>query len=91
MYGVCLGLMKNTVQMNATDKKLGHQRIYSAALLEKQITASGLKVVSKEPTFIKFLSNAQMLDFSDAQIAGLFNLAGRLPLHLGSNLFYICR
>lgn len=89
-YGLCLGMIKELTDLNDSDIKIGHRRVYTWRLLEKHINLSGLKVIERYPTFIKLLSNSQMKDFTDQQMEGLFELAKNLPdlIEYNADIFF---
>ena len=89
-YGVCMNILKSVFELSEADIRLGHKRVYSLQQLESHILEAGLEIICSRPTFIKLLSNAQMKDFSEKQIIGLFDLAEQLPVELGVALFYEC-
>ena len=90
IYGVCMGMLNKITDLNETDIRIGHKRVYNMETLEKDIVEAGLRVVEKMPTFAKFLSNAQMIDFSEIQLTGLFKMAENIPIEYGCELLYKC-
>lgn len=90
-YGVCLGILGDATELSESDHRIGHQRVYTASLLEQHVAQAGLTIEARRPTFIKLLSNAQMSGMSRAQLEGLFDLAERLPVELGASLLLLCR
>jgi trans-aconitate methyltransferase len=90
-YGVCLGILDETTELSESDHRIGHQRVYTASLLERHVAQAGLRIEARRPTFIKLLSNAQMNGWPRAQLEGLFELGARLPLELGASLLLECR
>lgn len=90
LYGTSLGLLQAPTDLSESDIQLGHKRVYTAAELEKDIQASGLIIKQRLPTYVKFLSNSQMKDFSDSQLRALFALADKISLDNSAHLFYEC-
>lgn len=91
LYGTALGFLREPKQLNEGDLNLGHRRVYTASEMEDHIRKAGLKVVKRWATYIKFLSNAQMKDFTDAQLRGLFALAEKIDVNYSAHLFYECK
>jgi trans-aconitate methyltransferase len=89
-YGVCLGLLQRETSLSESDRRIGHRRVYTPATLELHVRRAGLRVLARRPTFIKLLSNAQMSDFTEQQLEGLFDLARQVPLDQGASLFFEC-
>jgi 2-polyprenyl-3-methyl-5-hydroxy-6-metoxy-1,4-benzoquinol methylase len=90
IYGACLGFLKSPDDLSESDHKLGHRRVYTSSVLEKDCHEAGLKIKARYPTLIKFLSNSQMKDFTDHQLEGLFLLAEKMPVEYSAHLFYEC-
>lgn len=90
LFGVCLGLLKTPDELNQSDLKLGHRRVYDHELLHRHITEAGLNVIRELPTLAKFLTNEQMKDFATDEVLALFKLGEMIPLNLGGQLFFIC-
>ncbi|GAA0085612.1 class I SAM-dependent methyltransferase [Clostridium sp. CTA-7] len=77
-YGVCLNIIGEITQLDESDFKVGHKRVYTSELLEEHIKLAGLTIVNKFPTYLKLLSNSQMSNFTNEQIEGLFKLADHM-------------
>lgn len=90
IYGMCLGLLKDTTQLSEADHLVGHRRVYTPQRLQHDVVTAGLKVVKWHPTYIKFLSNAQMQDYSQQQFETLFDLAHYLPTENSGSVFLEC-
>lgn len=90
LYGVCLGLLGNASHLSESDIRLGHQRVYSLNTLKVDIRKAGLAVCEVLPTFVKLLSNAQMNDYSDAQLQGLIDLADHIPAQYHGAIHVTC-
>jgi 2-polyprenyl-3-methyl-5-hydroxy-6-metoxy-1,4-benzoquinol methylase len=77
--GVAMGLMNTVDELTERDHNAGHVRVYRRDLLTAHLRAAGLKVIELTGTFLKPLSNAQMLDWSPELIWGFFKLSDELP------------
>jgi len=87
--GVAMHLLNDVHDLNAYDKKLGHQRIYDSVLLRSHIKRAGLSIVAQGGIMVKPLSNAQMESWNPKIINGLFKVGQKLP-DLCAELYMIC-
>lgn len=58
--GQKMGLISNLYELTSQDVEVGHKRFYDLESLERDITASGLRVESMGSVFLKPFSNPQM-------------------------------
>ncbi len=57
---VQMGLLESTKQLNATDLKNGHRRVYDKSTLEHDFLQAGLDIIKSGGYWMKPLSNAQI-------------------------------
>jgi 2-polyprenyl-3-methyl-5-hydroxy-6-metoxy-1,4-benzoquinol methylase len=88
--GVAMHLLRNIHDLNAYDKKLGHQRVYDRAQLHSHIKRAGLSIVSEGGIMIKPLSNAQMESWKPKMIQALYTIGKSMPKECGE-LYCICK
>jgi SAM-dependent methyltransferase len=55
-----MGLLRELTDLNDGDLRLGHKRVYTRAVLDAHLAASGLAVVHVAGATLKALSNAQL-------------------------------
>lgn len=88
--GVHMGILKKVDDFSERDVLLGHRRVYSLGSLEKHVAQAGLCVDRREGVLAKFLSNAQMNEFSPALIQALFALGRNYPEN-SCEIYFRCR
>ena len=88
--GVKMGLLKRLKQLNETDQKLGHKRVYFLDELKSDISKSGLKIIETLGFFVKFLSNKQMEDFDDNLLLALYEISNSFKENC-SSIGCICK
>lgn len=89
MLGVKMGLLKNIYELNDSDIRVGHRKVYDFDSLEKDIICSGLKVIAKFGCFFKPFSNSQLENFSQEQINGFYELGKDFPENC-AEIIFIC-
>ncbi len=78
--GLKMGLISRLDELNETDIKLGHRRVYNWDLFKKHINASGLKIKQTGGIFFKPLSNSQMMEwFNEKLMDGFYELGKDYP------------
>lgn len=87
---VAMGLQKKTEELGATDKKIGHRRVFTMAHMEKDIKAAGLKIHQKKGLFVKFLPQNMMTSWSNELFDGFMKLGGELPMEYSGAIVYDC-
>lgn len=58
--GVIMGMLESEYQLNDTDRKNGHRRVYDMEMLVSDFTEAGLSVVQNGGYWLKPMSNAQI-------------------------------
>lgn len=58
--GVLMGLLETENQLNATDIRIGHRRVYDMDTLKKDFADAGLKIIQSGGYWLKPESNAQI-------------------------------
>lgn len=67
-----MGLLKRTDELNATDHKNGHRRVYNLERLERDFRDAGLKVAVSGGYWLKTLSNAQIDEYYTPEMISAF-------------------
>jgi 2-polyprenyl-3-methyl-5-hydroxy-6-metoxy-1,4-benzoquinol methylase len=84
--GQKMGVLGALTDLNETDHKQGHRRVYTVATLLADIAGGGLQVETHGTFMLKPLSNAQM-DGLDRTIADAFFEVGRQLPGWGSSIY----
>ncbi len=75
-----MGLLESKESLNESDIALGHYRVYTPELFEKDIEASGIKIIAKGGIMLKPLSNTQITDsFTQEMIQGFISVGDKYP------------
>ncbi len=77
--GVAMGLIGDVHDLNDTDRRVGHRRVYDKALLETDIRAAGLAPTRHVGLFLKPLSESQMEAWDDALVDAYHEVGKQLP------------
>mgnify|MGYP001113216585 CR=1 FL=1 len=88
--GVALGLSASPYELNEGDLAMGHRRVYDWSLLARDIAEGGLRVVAKEGSFLKPLSNRQMEGWPD-ELLDAFQSLGTDNLDLCAEIYAKCQ
>lgn len=89
--GVLLGLSNHATDLNKSDKKVGHRRVYAIEILRSHVHDAGLRITMERGLFLKVVNNARMEDWEDGMIKGLFELGFEVPIEFSGALFFQCR
>jgi len=91
--GTEMGILEFPWELNESDKKVEHQRVYTKELLEEDIRRAGLRVIRQDGIMLKFLSNKQMCELTNSCgekfLEGLYEL-GRKYSDIASELYFLC-
>jgi trans-aconitate methyltransferase len=87
---VCMGLQAKTSDLGATDRQMGHRRVYTIAHMEDDIKAAGLRVVSKRGHLLKPLPQGMLTDFSAKMLEGFQKLGDEMPMEYASSIAFDC-
>jgi len=90
LVAVKMGLLSRATDLNERDRKVGHRRVYTVEALERDIAASGLKLVSRQGVFFKPISNQQIEEhWNESMIQGFFLLGQEFP-DLAAEICAVC-
>lgn len=90
LAAVEMGLLSSVHELNSTDQKLGHRRVYSPEMLRADIEAAGYTVGQTGGIFLKVLSNAQLeAQWTPEMIEAYYKLGFLLPQH-GAEIYAEC-
>jgi SAM-dependent methyltransferase len=90
ILGVEMGLLKDTHELNESDIRVGHRRVYDFATLKKDIIDAGLGIIVMKGIFFKLLNNKELEKFSEEQIIGLTKLGERFSEYC-AEIICICK
>lgn len=77
---VHMGLLQTTKQLNDTDIKNGHRRVYDKQVLERDFLQAGLQIVESGGYWLKPLSNSQIdKDWTKEMIEAYLLLGEKYP------------
>ncbi len=89
--GVFSGMIKDVHELNATDLRVGHRRVYDSELLKKSVKKAGLKVVKEDGFFLKPLSDTQLEKLPNEVINALYLIGEQIPKDLLALLYFVCK
>ena len=75
LLGVAMGMIAVADELTERDQNVGHLRVYDQDMLKDHIQDSGLKLNHLSGSFVKPLSNSQMLEFDEEVLEGYFKLS----------------
>jgi len=77
---VQMGLLSSEFELNDTDRKIGHRRIYSPESLRNDFNKAGFAVQQFGGYWLKPVSNAQIIEsWSPEMLAAFMQLGERYP------------
>lgn len=86
--GKQMGLLDSTHDLNESDQRIGHRRVYDRDSLFEHIHLAGMKVLHWEGILLKPLSNAQMRPWAEPLVRAFYELGRELPDFCGE--IYAC-
>lgn len=89
--GVRMGLLKTHNELNESDLKIGHRRVYNKDEFEMLFRRPDLEILKSSGFFLKFFSNKELEeDFSDEFLEQLMSI-GELAPEKAAELYIIAR
>ncbi len=88
--GLKMGLLQTLDELNDTDRRIGHKRVYFFKSLRDHVEKAGLKTTKKLGFFVKFLSNAQMESMDESLVQALYEISDSFKDHC-SSIGFVCR
>ena len=90
LAGVKMGLLGNKDELNETDLRIGHRRVYTSDLMKKHIEQAGLKIRTCGGFFLKTVSNAQMeQSWTREMMDAYFQLGCEFPDN-AAEIYFVC-
>lgn len=90
LIGVEMNLIKNPYELNESDYKIGHRRVYDSKNLKEDIEKARLKIIDSGGILFKPLSNDQMASFSSEIIEAFYRLSNKFSENC-AELYAICK
>ncbi len=86
---VHMGLLNSTKQLNKTDLKNGHRRVYDKTTLEYVFHKAGLKIVKSGGYWLKPLSNSQIDENWSKEMINSFMLLGEMYPEIAAEIYIV--
>lgn len=87
---VNMELLKSIYELNETDKKIGHKRVYDFESMKNDIDKSGLKIAARDGYWLKFLSNKQIDESWDEKMIKAYMELGSQFLENAAEIVVVC-
>lgn len=84
-----MGLISFYNELSEADKRTGHKRCFTYDEIQKLIENAGLRLVEKKGMFTKIMPNSFLVQCSDKQLSGMFELGLELPIEYASTIFFL--
>lgn len=88
--GVKMGFLQSIYELNETDKRIGHKRVYDFEKVENDINSSGLKMIHRDGYWIKFLSNKQIEESWNDELIKTYMELGSEFLDNAAEIVIVC-
>lgn len=79
LIGVAMGMIPEVHTLHERDKAFGHHRVYDPELLRAELERAGWEVLETGGNCLKFLSNAQMMQFTPQLWEALHRVGEQFP------------
>lgn len=86
---VCMGLLTAADQLNSTDKKNGHRRVYNIEQLKSDFENAGLNIIKLGGYWLKPLSNSQIEDTWSRQMIDAFLQLGEKYPDIAAEIYIV--
>ena len=80
------GMIGSLDDLSPRDMKVGHQRVYSLAMLNEHLASAGYKVTESKGLFFKPFSNNQLLNLDINIIRAMNSISLKFPTEYAANL-----
>ena len=91
LIGVEMNLLENKFQLNTSDIRAGHQRVYDYKSLIDDIKRAGLTIEESGGYNLKMVSLAQMKDWPQELLDAIFTVSQSMPKEICTNLWVTCK
>ena len=86
---VRMGLTKDPAELGEADRKVGHCHCFTPAGMEAIIAGAGYRIIERRGLLAKSLPSKYLVDCSEQQLRGLFDLGMELPMEFSAILYYL--
>jgi 2-polyprenyl-3-methyl-5-hydroxy-6-metoxy-1,4-benzoquinol methylase len=91
IIGTRIGLIKEVTELNDSDLKVGHRRVFTKGQFEKLFNSEGLSIETSNGFFLKFFSNSELESrFKPKQLVQLMSM-GEIFQENSAELFLTAR
>ncbi len=90
LIGVEMGLLKDIFELNKSDIKAGHKRVYNLKSLSNDVIKAGLNIEDSGGYNLKMVSLSQMQGWSQELLDAIFTVSKSIPKEICTNLWIIC-
>jgi len=87
LIGKQMSMLNTEYDLNSSDIKAGHQRVYDIDLLKSHIKEANLEIIDMGGYNIKMVSLSQMQDWNQELIDAIFEVSKKIPLELCANIW----
>lgn len=88
--GVLAGMLREVHELNPTDVRVGHRRVFDIKTLNRDVKKAGLKIIKSDGFFLKPLSDSQLENLSDEVINAFYLIGKELPKKILALLYVVC-
>lgn len=88
---VKMGLLKSIYELNDTDKRIGHKRVFDFEKIKNDATKAGLIVVEQDGYWLKFLSNNQIMESWNDELIKTYMELGSEFLENAAEIVLVCK
>lgn len=89
LIGKQMGLLESVYDLNESDIKAGHKRVYDIARLSNDICRAGLEIIDFGGYNLKLVSLKQMKDWNQDLLDAIFEVSKAVPSEICANLWFI--
>ncbi|PCJ20647.1 MAG: hypothetical protein COB02_03740 [Candidatus Cloacimonadota bacterium] len=89
--GKKMGMLKSEYELNSSDVKAGHQRVYDLQKLKFDVKEAGFEIVDFGGYNLKMVSLAQMSDWGQELLDAIFEVSKQMPVEVCANIWMTLR
>lgn len=89
--GVKMGLSSFPGELSDADRRNGHKRCFTYCEIEKMIVETGFDIVEKRGMFATIFPSSMLVQCSDDQLRGMFDLGLDLPIEYSANIYFLAK
>jgi 2-polyprenyl-3-methyl-5-hydroxy-6-metoxy-1,4-benzoquinol methylase len=86
---VKMGLAAYPGELGDTDRRMEHKWCFTYSAMEELIVKAGFKILEEKGMFTKLLPNSMLVQCSDAQLRGMFELGLELPIEYSAAIYFL--